>query len=183
MNPEMDKYVDFVQGKSDERMPLFIKPEKKVSVRDVQNIMRDYSEDIPLSMTQDPGAGPYGKPYRWRPLTWEVDGVEYFNERAIATQQTGFSFVAQMRSWLPNAIGGILWFRSEEHTSELQSRPHLVCRLLLEKKKTESIRLLRCASLSSSYPPQGMVGRMLLLMSSWWMQNALASNDLAFERC
>src|SRR5690554_838538 len=138
MNKEMDKYADFVQGKSDERMPLFIKPEKKVSVRDVQNIMRDYYEDTPLSMTQDPGAGPYGKPYRWRPLTWEVDGVEYFNERAIATQQTGFSFVAQMRSWLPNAIGGILGFRSEEHTSELQSRPHLVCRLLLEKKKTES---------------------------------------------
>ena len=110
MNKEMDKYADFVQGKSDERMPLFIKPEKKVSVRDVQNIMRDYYEDTPLSMTQDPGAGPYGKPYRWRPLTWEVDGVEYFNERAIATQQTGFSFVAQMRSWLPNAIGGILWF-------------------------------------------------------------------------
>lgn len=110
MNPEMDKYVDFVQGKSDDRMPLFIQPEKKVDVRDVQNIMRDYYENTPLSMTQDPGAGPYGKPYRWRPLTWEVDGVEYFNERAIATQQTGFSFVAQMRSWLPNAIGGILWF-------------------------------------------------------------------------
>jgi dipeptidase len=110
MNPEMEKYVSFIQGQSDERMPLFIKPDKKVSVRDVQNIMRDYYEGTPLSMTQDPGAGPYGKPYRFRPLTWEVDGVEYFNERAIATQQTAFSFVAQMRNWMPNPIGGILWF-------------------------------------------------------------------------
>lgn len=110
VNSEMDKYVDFALGKSDERLPLFIKPEKKVSVRDVQNIMRDTYEGTPLSMSQDPGAGPYSAPYRWRPLTWEVDGETYFNERAIATQQTGFTFVAQMRSWLPNPVGGILWF-------------------------------------------------------------------------
>lgn len=110
VNSEMDKYVDFALGKSDERLPLFIKPEKKVSVRDVQNIMRDTYEGTPLSMSQDPGAGPYSAPYRWRPLTWEVDGETYFNERAIATQQTGFAFVAQMRSWLPNPVGGILWF-------------------------------------------------------------------------
>lgn len=110
VNSEMDKYVDFALGKSDERLPLFIKPEKKVSVRDVQNIMRDTYEGTPLSMSQDPGAGPYSAPYRWRPLTWEVDGDTYFNERAIATQQTGFAFVAQMRSWLPNPVGGILWF-------------------------------------------------------------------------
>lgn len=110
MNPEADKYIDYIQNGTGERMPLFIKPSKKISVRDVQNIMRDYYEGTPLSMTNDPGAGPYGKPYRWRPLTWEVDGVKYFNERAIATQQTGFSFVAQMRNWLPNPVGGILWF-------------------------------------------------------------------------
>jgi dipeptidase len=110
MNPDMDKYVSFIKGESDERMPLFIKPDKKVDVRDVQNIMRDYYEGTPLSMTQDPGAGPYGKPYRFRPLIWEVDGVEYFNERAIATQQTAFSFVAQMRHWMPSPVGGILWF-------------------------------------------------------------------------
>lgn len=110
VNSEMDKFVDFALGKSDERLPLFIKPEKKVSVRDVQNIMRDTYEGTPLSMSQDPGAGPYSAPYRWRPLTWEVDGETYFNERAIATQQTGFTFVAQMRSWLPNPVGGILWF-------------------------------------------------------------------------
>ncbi len=73
-------------------------------------LMRDHFEGTPLDMTTDVGAGPYRLPYRWRPLTWEVDGVEYFNERAISTQQTGFSFVAQSRSWLPDPIGGVLWF-------------------------------------------------------------------------
>lgn len=110
MNPEMDKYKSFILGESTERMPLFMKPSKPISVRDVMSIMRDYYEETPLSMTQDPGAGAYGVPYRWRPLTWKVDGETYFNERAIATQQTGFSFVAQMRNWLHNPIGGILWF-------------------------------------------------------------------------
>lgn len=117
MNKEMDSYSDFAQGKSSERMPLFIKPEKKVSVRDVQNIMRDHFEGTPLDMTQDVGAGPHALPYRWRPLTWEIDGVTYLNERAIATQQTGFSFVAQMRSQLPNPIGGILWFGVDDANS------------------------------------------------------------------
>jgi len=110
MNSDMNKYVSFIEGESTDRMPLFIKPEIKVSVRDVQNIMRDHFEGTPLSMTEDPGAGAYASPYRYRPLTWEVNGVQYFNERAISTQQTGFSFVAQMRNWLPNPIGGILWF-------------------------------------------------------------------------
>ena len=117
MNKEMDQYSDFAQGKSNKKMPLFIKPEKKVSVRDVQNIIRDHFEDTPLDMTVDAGAGPHGLPYRWRPLTWKVDGVEYINERAIATQQTGFSFVAQMRSHYPDMIGGILWFGMDDANS------------------------------------------------------------------
>ena len=107
---EADKYEDFILGESDDRMPLFIKPQKKVTARDVMNIMRDHFEGTALDMTQDAGAGAYKVPYRWRPLTWEVDGQEYLNERAIATQQTGFSFVAQLRNWLPDPIGGILWF-------------------------------------------------------------------------
>ncbi len=119
MNNEMDKYSDFAQGKSTERMPLFIKPEKKVSVRDVQNIMRDHFEGTPLDMTKDSGAGPHKLPYRWRPLTWFVDSVEYINERAIATQQTGFSFVAQMRGNYPNPIGGILWFGVDDAASSV----------------------------------------------------------------
>jgi len=112
MNPEMDKHLPFVLGQTTEKMPLYILPTKKVSVADVRKIMRDVFEGTPLSMTQDddPGAGPYRSPYRWRPMAWELDGKEYFNERAIATQQTGFSFIAQMRSWLPNPIGGIFWF-------------------------------------------------------------------------
>ncbi len=111
MNPqEADQYESFILGESTNRMPLYIKPEKKVSVRDVQNIMRDHFEGTPLDMTQDIGAGPFKVPYRFRPLTWEVDSVPYLNERAIATQQTGFSFVAQMRNWLPNPVGGIFWF-------------------------------------------------------------------------
>ena len=60
--------------------------------------------------TPDLGAGPFGNPYRWRPLSWEVEGETYCNERAIGTQQTGFSFVSQSRDWLPDPIGGILWF-------------------------------------------------------------------------
>jgi len=72
--------------------------------------MRDHFEGTPMDMTQDIGAGPYKLPYRWRPLEWDLDGVTYFNERAVSTQQTGFSFVAQMRSSLPNPIGGVLWF-------------------------------------------------------------------------
>ena len=110
MNPEMDKYISFILGESTEKMPLYIKPAKKISAADVKNIMRDVFEGTPLSMTEDPGAGPYKAPYRWRPLSWKLDGETYVNERAIATQQTGFSFVAQMRSWLPNPIGGIFWF-------------------------------------------------------------------------
>jgi dipeptidase len=93
--------------------PLWIKPDRKVTAADVMGFMRDHFEDTPLDMTQDIGAGPYQLPYRWRPLTWKADedsDVEYFNERATSTQQTGFSFVAQARGWLPDPIGGILWF-------------------------------------------------------------------------
>ncbi|HRR11678.1 MAG TPA: C69 family dipeptidase, partial [Tenuifilum sp.] len=68
-------------------------------------------------MSKDAGAGPHGLPYRWRPLTWNVDGVTYFHERVTATQQTGFSFIAQMRSWLPNPIGGIFWFGVDDAAS------------------------------------------------------------------
>ncbi|WP_462317581.1 dipeptidase [Marinilabilia sp.] len=116
---EADKYEDFVLGESTDRMPLFIKPVEKVGARDVMNIMRDHFEGTPLDMTADAGAGPYKVPYRFRPLTWEVDGEEYFNERAIATQQTGFSFVAQMRNWMQDPIGGILWFGVDDANSSV----------------------------------------------------------------
>lgn len=107
----MNKYEEFVRGDaSKEPMPLYIKPSRKLSVQDVQNGMRDHFDGTSMDMTQDVGAGPYKVPYRWRPMSFEVDGKTYLNERAIATQQTGFVIVPQMRDWLPDAIGGILWF-------------------------------------------------------------------------
>jgi len=111
VNSEMSQYLDYAMGENlENRMPLWIKPDKKLTVRDVMGLMRDYYQNTPMDMTQDVGAGPYKNIVRWRPMTWEVDGVTYLNERAISTQQTGFSFVTQSRSWLPNPIGGIIWF-------------------------------------------------------------------------
>lgn len=110
-DPTMDQYTDFIKGDPTKQpMPLYIKPNRKLSVQDVQQGMRNHYEGTDLDMTKDAGAGPYKVPYRWRPMTFKVDGVEYTNERAIATQQTGFVIVPQMREWLPDEIGGILWF-------------------------------------------------------------------------
>ncbi len=101
---------DSQTGFANNRMPLWVKPDNKLSVKDVMEMMRDHYEGTSLDMTKDLGAGPNALPYRWRGLQWDVDSVTYCNERAISTQQTGFSFVAQSRNWLPNPIGGILWF-------------------------------------------------------------------------
>lgn len=99
------------------RMPLWIKPDQKLTVQDVMGMMRDHYQGTALDMTKDAGAGPFKLPYRWRPLTFKVDSADYVNERAISTQQTGFSFVSQSRSWLPNPIGGILWFGVDDSYS------------------------------------------------------------------
>ena len=108
---DMYRYFDYAKGENlKNRMPLWIKPSRKLSAKDVMNGMRDHLEGTELDMRKDIGAGPHGLPYRWRPLTWKVDGKEYCNERATATQQTGFWFVGQARSWLPDMVGGILWF-------------------------------------------------------------------------
>ena len=112
---DMNAYLPWVMGDASATpMPLFVKPKQKVSVRDVQNAMRDHYEGTPLDITQDLGAGPWSMPYRPSPLSFKVDGVEYFNERPISTQQTAFTFVSQMRSWLPNAVGGVLWFGTDD---------------------------------------------------------------------
>ena len=110
VNKDMGKYITYAQGKTTEPMPLYIKPDNKLSAQDVQRMMRDHYEGTELDWRFDVGAGPFNSPYRWSPLTYEVDSVKYCNERPIATQQTAFSFVAQMRSWLPKEVGGILWF-------------------------------------------------------------------------
>ena len=109
--PSLKLPMDYVKAvKGTEPLPLWIKPDQKLSVRDVMELMRDHFEGSDFDMTRDIGAGPFQLPYRWRPLTWEVDSVEYCNERATSTQQTGFSFVSQARAWLPDPIGGVHWF-------------------------------------------------------------------------
>ncbi len=110
VNSQMGPYVTYAQGKTTDPMPLYIKADRKLSARDIQNYMRDHYEDTELDWRYDLGAGPFNSPYRLSPLTYKLDDESYCNERPIATQQTAFSFVAQMRSWLPNEIGGILWF-------------------------------------------------------------------------
>jgi dipeptidase len=111
----MDQYFSYASGHDlSKRMPLWIKPDRKISNYDMMNFMRDHLEGTALDMRKDIGAGSFGLPYRWRPLTWKVssdpNSPEYCNERATATQQTGFVFVAECRSWLPDPIGGIFWF-------------------------------------------------------------------------
>lgn len=108
------QYLSYIQGTSDEPMPLYVKPNRKLSVRDVQNMMRDHYEDTPLDIRNDFGAGPYHTPYRLSPLSFEVNGQEYFNERPISTQQTAWVFVSQLRENLPDAVGGLLWFGTDD---------------------------------------------------------------------
>jgi dipeptidase len=114
----MNEYLDYVSGKNlKHRMPLYIKPDRKLTVADLMRFKRDHLEGTPFDMTKDAGAGAFELPYRWRPLTWKVDGKEYLNERATATQQTGFSFIAQMRGNFPAPIGGINWFGVDDASS------------------------------------------------------------------
>jgi len=130
----MDQYWDYCKGKIEHakklangdanvdayatnRMPLWVKPNRKISVQDMMHFMRNHLEGTELDMSKDMGAGSFGNPYRWRPLTWEANGKTYCNERATATQQTGFSFVTQSRGWLPDAIGGIFWFGVDDASS------------------------------------------------------------------
>jgi len=118
VNANMGQYQDYAMGHlvkgnwgyTTNRMPLWVKPDKKISQHDVMNLMRDHYEGTKMDMTNDIGAGPFQSPYRWRPMTMKVDSVNYIMERATSTQQTGFVFVAQSRSWLPDPIGGIFWF-------------------------------------------------------------------------
>ena len=108
-------YIDYAMGyDKSKRFPLFVKPSRKISVKDVADVMRDHYEGTPMDMTTDIGAGGNALPYRWRPMGFEHDGKEYINERAIATQQTGFWFVGQSRGWLPDEIGGINWFGCDD---------------------------------------------------------------------
>lgn len=108
-------YIDYAMGyDKTKRFPLFIKPSRKITLKNVADVMRDHYEGTPMDMTQDIGAGGNALPYRWRPMSFKHNGKEYMNERAIATQQTGFWFVGQSRQSLPDVIGGIIWFGTDD---------------------------------------------------------------------
>ncbi len=112
-----DRYLPWALGKDEnaEDMPLWIVPDQKLSVQDVENSMRDHYEGTPMALdSTDMGGGIWQMPYRPTPLEFTVNGKKYFNERPTSTQQTGFSYVAQLRSWLPREIGGILWFGNDD---------------------------------------------------------------------
>jgi len=136
VHSDMGQYLNYVKGHvehnanfadgsknpngfASNRMPLWIKPERKISVHDMMNFMRNHLEGTELDMTLDIGAGPFHSPYRWRPLTWKVDGVSYCNERATSTQQTGFSFITHSRNWLPERTGGIIWWGVDDAASSV----------------------------------------------------------------
>ncbi|MBQ0123318.1 MAG: C69 family dipeptidase [Bacteroidales bacterium] len=108
---DADRYLDYAMGVNpDNKMPLYIKPERKISHEDVAKVMRDHFEDTPMDFRYDVGAGPNHAPYRWRPMDWEVDGKSYMFERSIATQQTGFWFIAESRGNMPDEVGALIWF-------------------------------------------------------------------------
>lgn len=113
---DFSRYLPWALGKDPnaEDMPLWIIPNRKLSVQDVETAMRDHYEGTPLALDQDVASGNWDSPYRPTPLTFKVDGKKYFNERPTSTQQTGFSYVSQMRSWLPREIGGVLWFGNDD---------------------------------------------------------------------
>ena len=108
-------FIDYAMGwDKTKRFPLFVKPARKISMKNVADVMRDHYEGTPMDMTKDIGAGGNALPYRWRPMGFEYEGKKYINERAIATQQTGFWFVGQSRRWLPDVIGGVIWFGCDD---------------------------------------------------------------------
>ncbi len=114
----MERYVPYAEGIVDdaEPMPLWVVPDKKLSVADMEEAMRDHYEGTPFALDKegDIGGGIWQMPYRVTPLEFEVDGRKCFNERPTSTQQSGFVFVSQMRSWLPREVGGVLWFANDD---------------------------------------------------------------------
>lgn len=119
VDPAMDRFKSYVKGETAERMPLWIKPTFKLTAQKLKEYMRDQYEGTEFDMTKGLAAGEFGSKLRCSPLTFKVDSVDYVHERPTATQQTGFTFVGQMRSWLPDYIGGILWFGVDDAATSL----------------------------------------------------------------
>ena len=114
---DMDQYLPYINGEFDkcDHLPLWVKPDTKLSMRDLQQDMRDHFEGTPLDMTSDMTAGPWGMPIRPLPMHFkDSDSLAYFRERPIACQQSGFTMTCQMRSWLPNDVGGVTWFNCDD---------------------------------------------------------------------
>jgi dipeptidase len=109
-NKSMESYLSYIKGTSNDPMPLYVRPDRKLSVRDIQHMMRDHYEGTELDPTKDISAGPYHSPYRMSKVFYKVDDKRMFNERPIGTQQSAFTFVAQLRANLPNEIGGVIWY-------------------------------------------------------------------------
>lgn len=109
-----EEFLPYVTGHSDEPLPLYIRPDRRLGVRDIQLAMRDHYEGTPLDITKDLGAGAWQMPYRPSPLSFNVDDKEYFNERPISTQQTAWVFVSQMRLHMHSPVGGVLWFGTDD---------------------------------------------------------------------
>ena len=110
---DMDQYLPYINGEFDvcDGMPLWVKPDAPLSLRDLQHDMRDHFEGTPLDMT----AGPWGMPIRPLPMHFRsTDSIDYYRERPIATQQSGFTMTCQMRSWLPDDVGGVTWFNCDD---------------------------------------------------------------------
>lgn len=112
----MDKYLPYAEGReaNAEPMPLWLVPDRKVGVKELEESMRDHYEGTPFALDSDIGGGLWQMPYRPTPLSFKHNGKEYFNERPTSTQQSGFVYVSQMRSWLPREIGGVLWFGNDD---------------------------------------------------------------------
>lgn len=120
-------WIDYAMGYDlSSEMPLFVKPSRKITIKDVADVMRDHFEGTPMDMTTDIGAGGNALPYRWRPMGFSYEGKRYVNERAIATQQTGFWFVGQARHSLPNEVGALLWFGCDDAATSYLT-PVYVC--------------------------------------------------------
>lgn len=141
-NPEMEKYISYIKGETKERMPLWIKPVAKLSVADVRNMTRDHYEGTEIDMTTSMGNGAYNSPYRMTPLTYkDKNGVEYFHERPIATQQTGFTFVSQMRGYAPE-VGGIFWFGVDDATCSVYVPIYSKCNIVPESFSQNTASIL-----------------------------------------
>ncbi len=110
----IDSFLPYIEGKTDKRLPLYIKPSRKISAAQLMNDLRDHYEGTPLDMTADLSAGPFQSPARMAPLQFEVDGKKYFHERPTATMQTSYTFVAQSRGWLPDPVGGVIWWGADD---------------------------------------------------------------------